>query len=631
MNVTEFGKLCCETVQVCPDFEAGATVSPLLFGNNLEHTRSCVHTGISAQMLRNRKFAGKPACYTGCPEGWYQIGERTNIVFNENEDAHIYSETGSYTRHADDYHMKRRHECNAVTLAGYQDGEECGIGQRGIAVQKDTDYECRLVAKVWKPVVIRIALTDRDGRLYEQKELTYDKTEYETKTVNLHAPERDEQAHLKISFMGSGAVCIGAVSLMPVKNFHGMRVDVVELLREIGVRLLRWPGGNFAGEYNWKDGLLPVDMRAPFESYMGLETQAHSLGYDFSEINTDDFVALCREIGAEPFITVNPTWNTKEECVQWVEYCNGDAGTEYGRLRIERGYEEPYNVKFWSLGNEFGYGHMEGDNTPQGYGRMGLEFGKKMLEAFPDLTLCSSGPYPNTDWVEHAAKPLAGIAPLVSLHTYITQPIFVEAEKYEEEYYTCIDKVDSQARALVRRQRKELNDDSLRISFDEWNVWYGWYRPKSVNDGIFTASMFHMLIEEAEPCGMDVACHFEAVNEGAIRVEWDKAFLTPSGQMFSVMKNHIGGRLCFAAKDAVATEKEDSLTITLINRSYDGNKKFTLPEYGKTVVSTLYEAESVLPYSDFEVKDVDLTATEDGYEVILPKHSVMLIRMKKKQ
>lgn len=58
MNVTEFGKLCCETVQVCPNFEAGATVSPLLFGNNLEHTRSCVHTGISAQMLRNRKFAG---------------------------------------------------------------------------------------------------------------------------------------------------------------------------------------------------------------------------------------------------------------------------------------------------------------------------------------------------------------------------------------------------------------------------------------------------------------------------------------------------------------------------------------------------------------------------------------------
>lgn len=189
--------------------------------------------------------------------------------------------------------------------------------------------------------------------------------------------------------------------------------------------------------------------------------------------------------------------------------------------------------------------------------------------------------------------------------------------------------MDSQARALVRQQRKELNDDSLRISFDEWNVWYSWYRPKSVNDGIFTASMFHMLIEEAGLCGIDVACHFEAVNEGAIRVEWDKAFLTPSGQMFSVMKNHIDGKLCFAAKDAVATEKEAVLTVTLINRSYDGNKKFMLPNYGKVVVSRLYEAESVLPYSDFEVKDVDLTANGEGYEVILPKHSVMMIQMKK--
>ena len=95
----------------------------------------------------------------------------------------------------------------------------------------------------------------------------------------------------------------------------------------MGVRLLRWPGGNFAGEYNWKDGLLPADMRAPFESHLGLETQPHSLGYDFNEINTDDFVALCKEIGAEPFITINPTWNTEEECAQWVEYCNGDVDT----------------------------------------------------------------------------------------------------------------------------------------------------------------------------------------------------------------------------------------------------------------------------------------------------------------
>jgi len=102
------------------------------------------------------------------------------------------------------------------------------------------------------------------------------------------------------------------------------------------------------------------NMRAPLQSYLGLETQPYTAGYDFHEINTDSFIMLCREIGAEPFITINPTWNTPEESAQWVEYCNGDETTEYGRERISRGFKEPFCVKFWSLGNEFSYGHMEG-------------------------------------------------------------------------------------------------------------------------------------------------------------------------------------------------------------------------------------------------------------------------------
>lgn len=618
----------CKTVQVCPDFNTDVTVSPFLFGNNLEHTRSCIYNGISAQMLKNRKFAGKPGCYDGCPAEWYRIGEKTNIIFNEKEDVFVLHAGEGYTRHAEDYHMKRRHECNAVTIVNYYGKEESGIGQSGISLQKHCNYECRLAVKVWQPTVIRIALTDRDGNIYIHKKLEYNKTDFEVKSVILHAPELDENANITISFEGYGTICIGAVSLLPEKNFRGMRPDVIELLREMGVKLLRWPGGNFAGEYNWKDGLLPVDMRAPFESYLGLETQPHSMGYDFNEINTDDFIALCREIGAEPFITINPTWNTPEECAQWVEYCNGDEDTEYGRLRIERGYREPYNVRFWSLGNEFGYGHMEGDNTPVGYGKKGIEFGRKMLEVSPGLNLCSSGPYPNKDWVEHAARPLGQIAPLVSLHSYVAQPLFADPDKYAEEYYECVSKVNTQCRELVHKMRSELNNDTLRISFDEWNVWYGWYRPKSVNDGIFTAAMLHMLIEEADPSGIQMACHFEAVNEGAIRVEWDKSFLTPSGQMFSVMKNHINGKLCFAVEDAVATEKDNVLTITLINRSYDSTKKFIVPKYGETIVSTLYSSECILPYSDFAIKNVKLNLMGESYEVLLPKHSVMLIQMK---
>ena len=229
-----------------------------------------------------------------------------------------------------------------------------------------------------------------------------------------------------------GGVYVGENSDIP--NVNGMRTDVVQALKKIGVPVLRWPGGNFAGEFNWMDGLLPADMRAPFQSYLGLETQPHTMGYDFSEINTDDFIALCREIGAEPFITINPCWNTPDENAAWVEYCNGDVSTPYGKLRASRGHQEPYNAQFWSLGNEFGYGHMEGDNTPAGYCQIALENGKKMLEASPGLSLCSSGPYPNKEWAEFSAKPLAGISQMISQHYYGYDPHYTDLSTVEEEY-----------------------------------------------------------------------------------------------------------------------------------------------------------------------------------------------------
>lgn len=220
--------------------------------------------------------------------------------------------------------------------------------------------------------------TDRWGKVeYDCRTIQIETENWTRYEVELRPDKSDPDSDLRITWEGMGNVCFGAISLLPSDNFRGMRRDVIEKMRELGIKILRWPGGNFAGEFNWMDGLLPVDMRAPFQSYLGLETQPHTMGFDFSEINTDDFIALCREIGAEPFITINPCWNTPEENAAWVEYCNGSSSTKYGRIRKERGWEEPYNVQFWSLGNEFGYGHMEGDNTPGGYCRVALENGKK--------------------------------------------------------------------------------------------------------------------------------------------------------------------------------------------------------------------------------------------------------------
>ena len=596
-------------------------VSPFLFGNNLEHTRSSVCNGLSAQMLKNRKFVGKPSAMEGVAQGWYVIGEKTYCAFST-----------PYTHHySEHYHMKRMLECNAQQVINFNVGEESGIGQHEIFISSSIIYEFAIVLKSKENMVLQISLSDRWGKnVYVSDSLNVRKNDqWERYTLELSPLQDDPDGDLRITFSTEGCLDIGCVSLMNKNNFRGMRIDVIEAMKDIGIKLLRWPGGNFAGEYNWFDGLLPVDERAPLESYQHLETQPHTLGYDFHEINTDDFIALCREIGAEPFITINPAWNTPEENAAWVEYCNGNANTAYGSLRAERGNAEPYNVMLWSLGNEFGYGHMEGDNSANGYSHLARENGIRMLEVSPNLTLCSSGPYPNKDWIDYSAKPLADIAKFVSLHYYAggykNGPSYAYAEEIRESYKTCVSSVKI-AQNKVRKMRELLGDETIKISFDEWNVWYGWYRPSCLIDGIFTGMMMNMIIGEAQTRGIGFACQFEAVNESAIRVTPTSALLTATGQALALMKVHAEGKLLYADDCSVATEKEGTVSITVVNPSYD-MKKTVLFECNKDIIlSKLYEGKSLCPHNRFEISDLLVRKNVDYNEIEIPPHSIAFIQ-----
>lgn len=588
-------------------------VSPYLFGSNLEHTRSCIHRGLSAQMLKNRKFAGKPSACRGCAAHWYPIGERAIFTFDQ-----------PYTRHGEGYHMKRAMECNSLSIMNPYSDEQAGLGQHGLWIEKGQSYSFAVVAKTKKPLLLSVTLTDRSGSvMYDRQDIAADGEDWTRFELELHPDATDHDADLRIQWTGEGSICFGAVSLMPGNHFRGMRRDVISLLRDMGVTVLRWPGGNFAGEYNWMDGLLPVDMRAPFESYLGLETQPHSMGYDDHEVNTDDFIALCREVGAEPFITINPCWNTPQENAAWVEYCNGDQSTKYGSMRAERGSVEPYNVQFWSLGNEFGYGHMEGDNSPTGYCQQALENGMKMLEVSPHLSLCSSGPYPNKEWSELSARPLLGISQMISQHYYGYAPQYTDASTVEREYNTCLASL-ARMRSLIHESRGWLGPD-VKISLDEWNVWYAWYRPSSVTDGIYAALAMHMLMEEAEKSGISMACHFEAINEGMICVQPDKSTLTAQGQVFSLMKHHAGGRLSHISADAVATvDGKGLVTATVVNGSFNQEKTVSISQCGSCVEATLYTSNTVLPPSVFEESDV-LSSAQSG-KLQMPPHSILLLR-----
>ena len=597
------------------DMESEKVLSPLLCGDNLEHTRDCVNSGISAQMLKNRKFVSKPTRY-GHAMGWYPIGQRTAFALG-----------APYTCHGEGYRMTRAHECNSQVITNYRD-EVGGICQRDISILGGEKYDFTFVAKGFADTKVTVSLVSAQGKVHDSHTFEVKSGDFAAYSAVLQPCEDDADARLEITFRGTGTVTIGAVSLMPSFNFHGMRWDVIEKMKEEGTRLLRWPGGNFAGEYHWKDGFLPRDQRAPFQSWLWLETQPHTLGYDFHEINTDDFIALCREIGAEPFITLNPTWNTPEESAQWVEYCNGDESTPYGALRAQRGNPEPYQVKFWSLGNEIGFGHMEGIQSPYEYAKYLRTYAEKMLEVSPWLTICSSGPHPDKGWAEHSAKPLADVAPVVSLHHYSHFPEYIDPALRKQEYYAFINRVHTECIPKLQRTRELLGDNSLRISFDEWNAWYAWYRCGSVSEGIFAATFLNELFRHAESQGVTMACHFESVNEGALLVKPHSVTMTPTGRAISLFYCHAGGRILALEQDAMATEKDGILTLTLINRSYDHAKNFRFPNTGKLLRAIVYSAEDVVPNTSFTESDLPLVSTDGSLEATLPAHSLALIQFK---
>ena len=605
-------------VDVTLDPDSAQYISPLLFGDNLEHTRASINGGLCAELLRNRKFVGFSARY-GCAHEWYPIGEHTYFHFGSYGDA--------YTRHAEGYKMSRRYERNAQYITNYSDGT-AGFGQKDIYLRGDTDHTFEIAVKATKEMDITVALTDRDRKVYDSKILTVHAGDYEEMSVILYAPREDFEARLEITFSDTETLMIGAVSLMPTDNFHGMRRDVIARMKELGIRVLRWPGGNFAGEYYWKDGLLPRNMRSPFQSYLWIETQPHTNGYDYHEINTDDFVALCREIGAEPFITLNPTWCTPEESAQWVEYCNGDETTEYGKLRIERGFEKPYNVQFWSLGNEAGYGHMEGANTAETYAKVVREHALQMLQVTPDLTLCSSGPYPNPDWIEGSVKALADIVSMVSLHRYTPYPSYMDEEAREQEYTAFVGSAHTHNADCIHTMRQQLGTLNVKISFDEWNAWYAWYRPGSVSEGIFAASFLNMLFLNADEYGIGMACHFESVNEGSIMVYPEKAVLAPAGIAISLMSQHAGGMVCALCRDVVATRKDGTLTCTLINRSFGQEKHFTLNNSRELISCEVYTSEDVVPTSTFRKESLAVSVEDACAKVVLPPHSIAVLKMK---
>ena len=611
-----------EPIRIKIDAAHAEALPNRIFGHNLEHTRGALTGGLSAQLLKNRKFAGKPSP-AGVAADWEGLGDR----------AFYQTEGESYTRHAEGCSMPRRNELQRQSVQNIYGGE-CGIAQKGLFLEGGKAYELRVAAKSGAPVTLTAALTNTDGStVYAARAFNLTPGDWQTHRATFTPPISDEHAALRLTFTARTEVIFGAVSLLPEDHFHGMRRDVVECLKQIAPTVLRWPGGNFAGEYRWKDGLLPPDERGPLESLMEDETQTYAHGYDFHEIGTDEFIALCREVGAEPFFTINPVWCAPEESRQWVEYCNGGGDTEYGRLRAQRGHIEPYGVKYWSLGNELGYGHMEGPMSPAQYADAAGRAAKAMLAKSPGLRLCGSGPYAMEDrareWIDGSARALAPIAPYISFHTYSGLKYDYSADAgIRGSYCGAIAAADANIAHL--RRLRAIAPPEILVSYDEWNVWAAWFRKSSAIEGMFVAEMLHAMLYASGELGAPIMCYFQPVGEGAIDISPEGASLAANGQVFALMKAHRGAELCeiggLSGHEAAATLKGGVLALSLINDSFDAPERFEISPCGGVLSAECLIADDLLPGSHFTARALECEVSNGAVRAELPPRSIGLIK-----
>jgi alpha-N-arabinofuranosidase len=256
----------------------------------------------------------------------------------------------------------------------------------------------------------------------------------------------------------------------PLADADGYRKDVMEAIKPLDVSILRWPGGNFASGYNWKDGIGPRDQRP-----VRVEGAWHSL--ESNRFGTDEFLRYAERIGTQPYICINLGLGTLDDARHWVEYTNEARHTYWADQRRKNGRDAPYKVKFWGLGNEIDGPWQLGHKSAQEYADVALEAAKAMRTVDKDITLIASGSSNfggGVDWIgwnRTLLTTLRNQIDYIALHTYINNrdndvEKFLGASRRIEHY------IDVTAGLIRQAQSGQTNPRPINIAYDEWNVWY---------------------------------------------------------------------------------------------------------------------------------------------------------------
>ncbi len=373
-------------------------ISRNIYGHFVEHLGRCVYGGLSAELLRNRKLCIAEDTDAYLADGWLPFGPQGGVRYALDETTWI---CGNRTQRIE------------ITSG---DKRPRGICQPGISVQAGRHYRCNLHVRatgLCRQVTVALLSADH-SRTYASHLIGDPFSSWARQITELTPDTTDPDAVFAVFFVGPGTLWLDAISLISRPEFAGVRADVAEAVAELQPPVIRYPGGCFADGYHWRDGVGLRDRR-------GVVFDEAWKSWDPNDFGTDEFIAFCRHVNAEPYLCVNCGSGTVREAADWVTYCNGSLDTELGAQRASNAKQEPYNVRYWGVGNEI-YGDWEiGHMDAESYARRFLEFATAMRTVDPSIELVAVGcdPQQEPEWNQQVLQVIGDQAEYLSVHRYV--------------------------------------------------------------------------------------------------------------------------------------------------------------------------------------------------------------------
>ena len=552
--------------------KTGAPISPYIYGQFIEHLGRCIYGGIWAEMLEDRKFyfpiTADYAPYKSLTDSafpvvgaspWQIIGDPAAVTMVKD---------GAFVG---------RHSPRVNAGAG--------LRQRDLELVAGKSYTGYVWARPVGPrVEIDVSLTWGDTPAERvTKRLVFSGVDYARQSFEFTAPPGSNKAAALEIHVLSGDVLLGPPSLMPADHIRGMRRDTLALLKQLNGTVYRWPGGNFASGYDWRDGIGDRDRRPPRKNPAWT-------GVEHNDFGTDEFIAFCREVGTEPMIAANTGFGDAYSAAQWVEYCNRGADTIGGGWRIKNGNAQPYGVKFWCVGNEMFGPWQLGFMQMQHYTQKHNLFAEAMWQVDPSLSLTAVGDLETINKNHDPDQAKSGktcsqimLEDCADHMTILSEHFYRGRLPWTKEGRTDLITHVGMLRESIRQKAEghrklqaslpNLKGGLMPITMDEWNYWHRESAYGELGciyelaDGLGVAAGLHEYYRQSDLIHM--AHYAQTVNViGAIKTSRTAAEMETTGLVLQLYRAHFGQTPLVIAPaaapyDIAAALTKDGRTLTI--------------------------------------------------------------------